>query len=111
MRLHQIHLEVNCQIKKQGMIVRAGYFEHHLQLHCYAPSAELLQSRDLKFPPAQEMVAVWTSSDYGIAHLYEHPILSDTWTGILNSRILESPPALRIHLDPYASPPAWTRTG
>jgi hypothetical protein len=111
MRLHQIDSEMNCRTKKQGMIVWAGYFEHHLQLHCCAPSAELLQLGNPKSPPAQEMVAVWTSFDYGIARLCEHPIPSDTRIGILDSRILDSPLPLRIHLDPYASPPAWSRTG
>jgi hypothetical protein len=33
---------MNCRTKKQGMIVWVGYLKHHLQLHCCAPSAELL---------------------------------------------------------------------
>ena len=88
----------------------AGYFERHLQLHCCAPSAELLKSCDPKSLPTQEMVAIWTSFYYGIARLCEYPILLDIGACIFDSRKLDSPPPLQIHLDPYASPPAWSRT-
>ena len=111
MRLHLIDLEMNFQTKKQGMNVQVGYVEHHLQFHCCALSAELLQSRDPKSPPTQEMVAIQISFYYGIARLCEHPILSNTGTSILDLRILDSSPPLRIHLDPYASPPAWSQIG
>jgi hypothetical protein len=40
-----------------------------------------------------------TSFYYGYAHLYEDPTLTETATSILNSRILNSPPPLRIYLD------------
>jgi hypothetical protein len=101
MRLHQTDSEMNCRTKKQGMIVWAGYFEQHLQLHCCASAAELLQSGDPKSPPTQEMVAVWTSCDYRIARLCEHPIPEDTGFPTSAANTFGS---LRIY-------PAWSRTG
>ena len=100
MRLHHIDSEMNVRTKNQD------YIEHHLQLHYCVPSVELLQLHDLKSPPTQEMVAVWTSFYDNIARLYKHLI----GTGILDSRILNSPPLLRIYLNPYASSPTWSRT-
>ena len=38
-------------------------------------------------------------------------ILLHTRVGILNLRIVDSPPPLQIPLDPYASPLAWSQTG
>ena len=110
MRLHHIDLEMNFQTRNQEMNAWAGYFERHLQLHCCALLVKLLQLRNPKSLPAQEMVAVWTFFYYGIACLCEHPILLDIGDGILDSRILDSPPPLQIHLDPYASLLAWSRT-
>ena len=110
MQHYQIDSEMNFWTKKLGMNVWAGYVEHHLQLHCCAPSMELLQLCNPKSPPTQEMVAVWTFFYYSIARLCKHPILLDIGTGILDSRILDFLPLLRIHLDLYASPSTWSRT-
>ena len=95
MRLHQIDLEMNVWTKNQD------YVKHHLQLHCHTSSAKFLQPRNPKSLSTQEMVAVSTSFYYGIARLCKYP----TGTSILDSRILDSPPLLQIHQDPYASPP------
>ena len=92
---------MNVQTKNQNHI------RNYHRLHCRAPSAELLQSYDAKSHPTQETVAVWTSFEDASACHCEHSIATD----ILESRILDFPPPVRMHRDLYASPPACSRTG